>query len=256
MRNNTLTKKLKTIVLAGALFAFAGVQAQYCVPGMNCTDGDLITHVIFAGIDNPTGCSPNGYGDFTADVAPAEVEAGQSYDMSVEVGTGWMYETVAVYINYDDDPDFMGADYTLIGTGSGEMVEEEIQIPAGTPVGTYRMRVTVLASNEPVEGPCYNDPANYGEFEDYLISVIDPLGTPDVVFANNITIFKSEDLLNIQAGAMLDKVEVFDITGKLIATQQQVNSNNTNLSLRVTNQVILVKVTSTEGYSTVKKVVF
>nr|NQU91344.1 PKD domain-containing protein [Bacteroidota bacterium] len=40
---------------------------EYCIPSANCSYGDGFTDFGFAGIENwESGCSPNGYGDFTA----------------------------------------------------------------------------------------------------------------------------------------------------------------------------------------------
>lgn len=252
----TLFNNLKTTVILAAFFGFTTAQAQYCVPGMNCTDGDLILNVEFAGIENTSNCSPDGYGDYTADVDPAEVEIGQSHTMSVLVGAGWQYETVGIWIDFDNSETFDMDEFYLLGTGSDSVVVGDIYIPADATEGTYRMRISVLASDIPVEDPCYNDPGNFGEFEDYLVTVTDPLSTPDLDFSNSVTVFKTGEILNINSGTTLGNVEVFDLTGKLIATQQNIASRNATISLTATNQVLLIKVQSEEGYTTTKKVIF
>lgn len=247
---------VKMIALVVTFFGFTAANAQYCVPGMNCTDGDLMLNVQFAGIDNTTSCSPAGYGDYTSDVDPAEVEVGQTYTMSVLVGAGWQFETVALWIDLDNNETFDVDEFYLLGTGSDSVVVGDIVIPADATEGTYRMRLSVLASDVPVDDPCYNDPGNFGEFEDYLVNVTDPLSTPDLDFSNSVTVFKTGENLNISAGTILGKVEVYDLTGKLIATQQNIASRNATVGLSATNQVLLVKVQSEEGYTTTKKVIF
>lgn len=249
-------KNVKMIAVLATFFGFTAAQAQYCVPGMNCTDGDLILNVEFAGIENTSDCSAAGYGDYTADVDAAEVEVGQTYTMSVLVGAGWQFETVGIWIDFDNNETFDVNEFYLLGTGTDSVVVGEIAIPADANEGTYRMRISVLASDIPVEDPCYNDPGNFGEFEDYLVTITDPLSTPDLDFSNGLTVFKTGEILSINSGTILGKVEVFDLTGKLIATQQNIASRNATIALSATNQVLLVKVKSQEGYTTSKKVIF
>ncbi len=252
----TLFKNLKMTAVLVALFGFTAANAQYCVPGIGCADGDLILNVEFAGIDNPSNCSPAGFGDYTASVDPAEVEVGGTYTMSVLVGAGWQFETVGIWIDFDNNLTFDVNEFFLLGTGSDSVVEGDILIPANTAVGTYRMRLSVVADSVPIEDPCYNDPSNFGEFEDYLVNVTDPLSTPDLDFSNSVVIFKTGETLNISSGTTLGKIEVFDLTGKLISSQNNIASRNTTVALTASNQVLLVKLQSEEGYTTTKKVIF
>ena len=147
-----------------------GINA-YCLPAIDCTDGDVITNVTFEGIVNNSGCSASGYTDYTATVAPAEVDAGESYTIFVTVGSGWSFETVGVWIDFDNNESFGDDEFYLIGTGSGSVVSNSIEIPELTATGSYRMRVSVYASDQPMDDPCYIEPLDYGEFEDYLVNV-------------------------------------------------------------------------------------
>ena len=82
---------------------------DYCIPDpLLCDDGDLIYNVTFAGINNDSDCSPNGYGDYTETVEPANVVAGETYEISLTIVDGW-YEKVSMWIDFDNngvfDPD-------------------------------------------------------------------------------------------------------------------------------------------------------
>lgn len=149
-------------------------SGEYCEPAINCTDDDVITNVTFAGIDNDSACSDNGYGDYTESVAPANVTAGGNYEISVTVGSGW-FEKVSAWIDWNndgvfDEEEFLGE----IGDGgAGVTLTESISIPS-VEEGTYRMRVHVNATgsdNPASDDPCINDLDNFGEYEDYLINV-------------------------------------------------------------------------------------
>ncbi|MET3730748.1 GEVED domain-containing protein [Moheibacter stercoris] len=147
-------------------------EEEYCEPLLICSDGDLISNVSFKEIYNTTGCSPNGYGDFTSMVATAE--AGVSHPISVTVGGGWDYESVSVWIDYNNNFQFDSNEFTYIGTGSGSVVIGSISIPDDVAPGNYRMRVRVAADvggNASWSMAC-DSSQEYGETEDYTISII------------------------------------------------------------------------------------
>ena len=248
-------RNLKLIALVIAAFGYGTANAQYCIPVDDCSDGDLMLNVEFAGIANPSNCSPNGYGDYTASVAPAEVEIGGVHTIAVEVGSGWSVETVGLWIDFDNSETFDPSEFYLVGTGSGSVVEADLAIPGDALVGTYRMRVCVKADGVPYDDPC-NPVAGFGEWEDYLVNVTDPLSTPDLDFSNSVVVFKTGENLTINSGSILGNVEVFDLTGKLIATQKNIASSNATIGLSASNQILLVKIQSEEGYTTTKKVIF
>src|SRR5690625_4821568 len=112
---------------------------EYCEPELDCTDGDMITNVTFQEISNDTTCSPDGYGDYTDMVA--SVDAGSTYPISVTVGDGWLYESVSVWIDFDNSGTFDENEFYFIGTGSDEVLTGDIAIPADVEEGNYRMRV-------------------------------------------------------------------------------------------------------------------
>lgn len=153
----------------------------YCTPSIayNCTDGDVITNVTFAGINNNSTCS-GGYSDYSAVLPPGEVMAGASATMSVTVGPsgdGWLYESVGVWIDFNHNGilDSLEGEYTYLGTGLNEAVTGVINIPSTASIGITRLRVVVAASvnmyNEYVCGPVSSSNP-YGEMEDYALRII------------------------------------------------------------------------------------
>src|SRR5690554_3634186 len=109
----------------------------YCIPVLDCTDGDSITNVTFQEIDNTTTCSPSGYGDYTAMVAT--VQSNGTFPISVSVGDGWDVESASVWIDFDNSGSFEENEFFYIGTGSGEALAGNISIPAAVADGDYRM---------------------------------------------------------------------------------------------------------------------
>lgn len=85
------------------------------------------------------------------------------------------------------------------------------------------------------------------------------LGTDNPVLdANNIIIYKDGGNLHINTGAAtMDTVQLFDIRGRLILEKKDLNSASTLISnLKVEEQMLIVKITTTEGAKASKKVIY
>jgi|GEM_PF-1673781 len=236
-----------------------GEPSDYCEVSLNCSDFDVIYNVEFAGIDNSSDCSPNGYGDYTS-LTPAEVVAGETYTLSVEVGDGW-FERVSAWIDFNDNGQFDTDEFLgEIGEGSdiGGVLLSDIEIPATVANGTYRMRILVYAtgsSNPAMEDPCINDPAMYGEYEDYMVTVGE-MGVTDVnrqaiaIYPNPVT-----DSFNVDLSSKFNTanvtVTVTDLTGKTVRTFGIADSYNVS---ELPKGIYVVKITDGKNTET-KKIV-
>lgn len=143
-------------------------MADYCIPYSNCNFGDGINSFELAEITNlNSGCSPSGYGDFTA--MEATLTAGMTYDVSFS--SSYSSNFVNLWIDLDQDEIF-SEDERLIGdfelVTPGEMYSTAVSIPADAPNGTTRLRVmgSWLYSNQ---DPCQN--TTFGETEDYTVVI-------------------------------------------------------------------------------------
>ena len=140
-KKQAVTKQAKPHLLAAPV--------AYCTPALDCTDGDLISNVTFAGINNTTTCSPAGYGDYTSVSNTTTLLAGETYPIAVTVGDGWPNENVSVWIDYNKNDIFDASEFTYVGNvntvSSGLTVTGNIPIATGTANGSYRMRVRVVA---------------------------------------------------------------------------------------------------------------
>lgn len=203
---------------------------EYCEPVLDCTDGDLITNVTFSGIDNTTDCSPNGYGDYTDQVA--EVEIGNTYPISVTVGDGWPFESVSVWIDYDNSGTFDENEFTYVGTGTAGLFTGEISIPDDAVAGLYRMRVRVAAVGEASatwDMACDED-QGFGETEDYTVN-IGELGISDLNNAN-FTYYPNpvKDVLNLSSVKSIESVSVFNMAGQQVMAGSKVSNGQMNIS--------------------------
>lgn len=148
----------------------------YCTPALDCTDGDVITNVTIGTINNTSTCGANGYSDFTA--MQTNVTPGTNAAISVTVGTGWAYENVTAWVDWNKNDTFEASEFTAIGNRNGnptgQVINNNIPIPAGTASGSYRMRVRVAAdaaSSTLDPGRACDETQGFGETEDYTLVV-------------------------------------------------------------------------------------
>ena len=174
-KKQAVTKQAKPHLLAAPV--------AYCTPALDCTDGDLISNVTFAGINNTTTCSPAGYGDYTSVSNTTTLLAGESYPIAVTVGDGWPNENVSVWIDYNKNDIFDASEFTYVGNvntvSSGLTVTGNIPIATGTANGSYRMRVRVAAAGANADDNTLacDEEQFYGETEDYTLIIGAPAPT-------------------------------------------------------------------------------
>ncbi len=158
------------ISVLNPLFKKSNSNKALCSVAIDCTDNDAILNVTYSTINNTTTCSPNGYGDYQ--IMTANVTAGVATPISVTVGDGWTSESVGAWVDYNGDESFTEDEFIYIGVGSGSVINSSITIPAATPAGIYPIRFMVYAgSTIDADLGCYNEPLDYGEFEDYTLNV-------------------------------------------------------------------------------------
>lgn len=168
------------VLVSGLSFGVSNAQT-YCTPSYTsgCSFGDEINDFSLTGdnstsiTNNSSGCSSNGYGDYTSLSAP-DLTPGQSYTGSVS--TDYLSpsdEYVHIWIDYNDDDTFSAneAIAAIDGLGStGSSFTFSVSPTADS--GNHRMRVRLvwLPSSASAIDPCTNE--SYGETEDYLIHIV------------------------------------------------------------------------------------
>ncbi len=144
----------------------------YCTPGSSdCTDDDVITRVRISTLDNSSACSPGGYGNYTNTLPAPVVYSGAANPITVNVPTSWT-EQVAVWIDYNQNGQFETSEFTNLGSnvGNGGILNGNINIPAGLPSITTRMRVRVRFSTAWTSGQACTG-VTFGETEDYNVTL-------------------------------------------------------------------------------------
>ena len=193
----------------------------YCEPvPANCSFGDGFLSFDLADISNPnSGCSPDGYGDFSDQ--STDLEQGATYTFTMV--TGWDEQNVSMWIDFNDDAVFSSNELILtdeIVNITGEPVEIEVTIPADATLGEHRLRAKSDWQQNSSDNPC--QAAEYGETEDYTVNIVEALSTSNFNILN-LKIFPNPadtDFVTITSSVSGDKlIEVLDMNGrKMIST--------------------------------------
>lgn len=151
------------------------VYIGYCIPGPTSVDGQGITNITFGQatvVNNPTGTETGNYGDYSSLVGDAH--AGTQLNVDITYSTGYTYGT-RIYVDWNNDLDFNDAG-ELVYTGESTStnpttLNASFLVPAGIPVGYYRMRI--VGSDSGDNNSCYT--GYWGAVEDYTLQVLEPL---------------------------------------------------------------------------------
>ena len=144
----------------------------YCSSSGNDASYEWINFVRFGNINNYSG-NDDGYGDYTDIVA--ELEQGSMHSIIMEAGfSGSLYQEYwKVWIDFNQDGDFDDVGEEIFSGGpSSSLMNGNVFIPDGTPIGMTQMRVSMMWNGVPT--PCGTFP--FGEVEDYSIFIMAPSG--------------------------------------------------------------------------------
>lgn len=177
-----MKKLLSAILLVFTCsLAFSQFPTPYCGPLSYPADVEPITLVNFAGINNTSAATSTvDHENFTTQTA--NVMAGQTYPISLKGNTvGAFITSLTVYIDWNQDSDFddmnesfyIGDIFNSTGTDTTTL-RGNIKVPSYVRGGTTRLRVVKnYTDGDPLlmPTPCGTNFADYGQAEDYSISV-------------------------------------------------------------------------------------
>ncbi len=92
----------------------------------------------------------------------------------------------------------------------------------------------------------------------FVVVYTTPLNTViPILEANQVVVYRADNALVIHTGNyQMNTVKLYDIRGREIASKKDIEATETTLYPAVTNQVLLVQITTTTGEKVVKKIVF
>lgn len=146
----------------------------YCEIKSDGANLEWIANVTFNTLNNST-ASDGGYGDFT-NLADTEIEAGETYEVSVSPGYSGsnFLEYFRAWIDYNQDGDFDDDGETILAPPDdvNTTVSNNVTIPANAFSGSTRMRVLMRWGGTNISDPSPCEDIDFGEIEDYCVNII------------------------------------------------------------------------------------
>jgi len=148
------------------------VENSMCTPFTDCTLGDGFALFQLTTIDNATGCSPDGYGDYTNLVA--DLYPGSTNDLTLTTGYGNQY--VKVWIDFNDNFVFENSELIvnnfILGPGGNTGTftgTTDFTIDENAALGQHLMRAKSNWNTGVPNDACSE--TSYGETEDYTANI-------------------------------------------------------------------------------------
>lgn len=172
-------------------FTTTEVQLNYCASNGNNTSDEYISRVQIGTIDNSTGASSGGYGDFTGQSTNLAKNASATIIVT-PTWTGTVYnEAYSVWIDYNKDGDFTDAGEQVWTQSATQTtpVSGSFTVPSSAVEGNTRMRVSMKYNGIPTSCESFQ----YGEVEDYTVNITGSAGdtqapsVPTNLSASNVT---------------------------------------------------------------------
>lgn len=159
----------------------ACVEETYCESAADNADDDWIDRVQFNTIDNTSG-SNGGYGDFTT--ISTSIALGETHTITVTPDYDLFFTpnvNFHAWIDWNQNGNFTNDEKIIDGLSgpANVAISEQVVVPANAVLGSTRMRIKMTEGNN--SNACQGS-FNYGEVEDYCITVIDTatgIRTPD-----------------------------------------------------------------------------
>ena len=220
---NVVDAEVPSIIIEGlsktpSITAPAGTRAirlDYCKSSATSADDDDIGNVTISrngvdvlnnGVATPltnNSTSIGKYSDFTKTVAPVQLLKSGVYNFSVsQINSGSYYSTGrAIYIDYNDDGDFLDANEKVFQTTAtispaGTPSTGQFTVPCDAVSGFTRMRVVMI---ETTAAPASCGTYTWGETEDYTVQLI----PSKRAFVSSNT---AQDTTLISAGSVDEKI--------------------------------------------------
>lgn len=199
------------------------VDLPYC--SSNATDGtdEWIESFVLSTYTNNSG-NDGGFGDYTGS-SNISVTLGQTYNFTVTPDwSGTQYnEYTRIWIDYNQngtlDANEMVYDQ---GTANQNPATGSITIPVTAVPGSTRLRVLMAyqgAGQNTLPNQC--GAFQYGEVEDYCITIVDPSASLNEISADWVRVYPNPASNQVTIEVSNDRiasVEIVDVVGKVIAT--------------------------------------
>lgn len=229
-------------------FMYTVRALDYCISNGNMDYGTSIALVNFAGINRSSG-KLQPYTNYTL-TDSASVLVSNNYNLTVNLNTGGNYVIYSnVWIDWNQDFDFddAGEEYDLgsiqnTSNGPTSLSPISISVPANAVLGKTRMRVSCFHNAPPTACMINVD----GEVEDYTV-VIKPTGLSAApILSSQVQIYPNPTTgkFGVDMGHLYQsvRIDITDVTGKLIQSEQVENTRQIELELTAVAGVYLLQI--------------
>ena len=238
-------------------------QPTACVPSTTGPWDYIATFNTTGGITNishtSTAMATAGYGDFTTEYSISQVSGGAFSFSEIYSGNGG--HGFNIWVDWNNNLEFENsekvyASVTMFDTGANGPLTGSFSVPASAAIGNYRMRVRAQQGTAD-PSPCGE--IAWGEAKDYTMTVVSaPMGVNTAErLLNSVVVYKNDNSIALSSiEVMLTDVSVYDMAGRQIYTQNNINASEFSITgITAGQQVLIVKINTDKG-ATVRKLVF
>ena len=155
--------------------SYTTVVNELCEPFGDCSYGDGFTTFNLGSINNNTGCSPDGYADYTSQ--STDLEQGSTNTLTIQ--SGYANQSGTIWIDFNDNFSFESTEIMILNTSFGtSSTNVDLTIDANDLLGQHLLRARTdwnSAGNANINDPCVD--VTYGETEDYTVNIIESTGS-------------------------------------------------------------------------------
>jgi hypothetical protein len=149
--------------------AYKQIDHTICQPMSDCSFGDGFAQITLGGINNVTGCSPGGYGDYTN--LNANLEQGGAHTITIR--SNYTNQVATVWIDFNDNFLFETSEQVITNVPFGTTaVTVNFPIDVAANLGQHLMRARTnwtQFGTASITDPCVD--VAYGETEDYKVTI-------------------------------------------------------------------------------------
>ena len=183
--------------------SYKTVINEICMPTADCSFGDGFTLFKVESINNPSGCSPNGYADYTN--LSTDLEQASTNILTIQ--SGYADQSGTVWIDFNDNFTFESTEIVIHNTSFGtSQANVDLDITATANLGQHLLRARTNWNNTgtaDMSDPCID--VTYGETEDYTVNIIESTGS-------GVGVLTQEDV-NIIVKSLGEKIFEISVPG-------------------------------------------
>lgn len=216
------------------------MPTEYCIPSVTSDCDEFISGVTIGSIASTSECTASGYNDYTAQAT--DLAAGTPVPITVLNNPDAYYSSDSVSVWGDWNHDFLFAPNERIYLGSeddGLTYTGAVNAPLGALNGETRLRVRMVYDSSP--SPCGE--SSYGETEDYTVNVTggSSIGITEHVAPLSFFVYPNPSngdfTLTYGDAAGTVSIDLLDMTGRTIATEQRYLTKGQNVTLSLAGKL-------------------